>query len=461
MTSKTATSRRRPELSALLDRERQLFAELHPRSRALYRRGRRVLLRGVPMSWMTEWPGAFPVYLDRARGAVLTDVDGLEYADFCLGDTGALAGHGAEATLRAVAERFENGATTMLPSEDAAWVAEELRRRFGLPVWQFSLTATDANRWVLRLARALTDRPKVLVFNGCYHGTVDETVVALDERGQVISRRGNIGPAFDPAATTKVVEFNDVEALESALASVDVACVLTEPALTNAAGIIAPDPGFHDALRELATRTGTFLALDETQTFPTGPGGYTGAHELTPDFLTIGKAIAGGVPLGAYGMRKEIATAIDARGLEMGDVGAVGGTLAGNALALAAARATLGDVLNDDAHARMNLLAERLAAGLRQAIAERSLPWHVVEIGSRLEWRYSPHPPRNAREAFAAADAELDAFLHLFLLNRGVLLTPFHNMALISPATEKVHVDRHVEVFAGAADSLLAEATTR
>jgi glutamate-1-semialdehyde 2,1-aminomutase len=273
----------------------------------------------------------------------------------------------------------------------------------------------------------------------------------------VISRPGNIGQAFDPAETTKVVEFNDREGLERALAPEDVACVLTEPALTNAGGIIIPEPGFHDALRQLTAGTKTFLALDETQTFPTGPGGYTAAHGLKPDFLTVGKAIAGGIPLGAYGMRQEIAAAIDQRELDMGDVGSVGGTLAGNALSLAAARATLEQVLTESAFARMNKLAQRLTAGLRATMAERSLPWHVVQIGGRLEWRYSAEPPTNARVAFAFADAELDAFLHLYLLNRGVLLTPFHNMALISPATEDVHVDRHIEVFGAALDVLLAD----
>jgi glutamate-1-semialdehyde 2,1-aminomutase len=444
------------QLGALFDREREIFARGHPRSRALFERGRGNLLRGVPMSWMSEWHGGFPIYLDEAHGALLTDVDGITYIDFCLGDTGALAGHAAEATRRAVEARFSRGATAMLPTEDAAWVGAELARRFGLPVWQFALSATDANRWVLRLARELSGRRKILVFNGCYHGTVDENVVTLDAAGRPSSRPGNIGAAVDPTLTTEIVEFNDLEALEQRLAAREIACVLTEPALTNAAGIIPPDPGFHDALRELTAETGTFLALDETQTFPTGPGGYCGAHGLSPDFLTIGKAIAGGVPLGAYGMSEEIAAAITERNLPMGDIGAVGGTLAGNALSLAAARATLGEVLTDEAHQQMNALATRFAAGVRAVFASRELPWHLVQIGSRLEYRYTPTPPRNATEAVEALDEDLDAYLHLFLLNHGVLLTPFHNMALISPATEAAQVDRHTEVFAAAVDSLRA-----
>jgi glutamate-1-semialdehyde 2,1-aminomutase len=454
LTGKTRSDRGR-QLEKLLKRERQLFAERHPRSRELFAQGRQTLLRGVPMSWMSEWHGGFPLYLAGAEGALLTDVDGITYVDFCLGDTGALAGHAPEAVARAVEGRYKRGATAMLPTEDAAWVGGELKRRFGLPIWQFSLTATDANRWVLRLARELSGRRKVLVFNGCYHGTVDETVVALNANGRPQSRPGNIGAAFDPTLTTAVVEFNDVEALEAALATEDVACVLTEPVLTNAGGIIPPAPGFHAALRNLTREAGTFLALDETQTFPTGPGGYTGEHGLEPDFLTIGKAIAGGLPLGAYGMREDIAAAIVERDLEMGDIGAVGGTLAGNALSLAAARATLGEVLTDDAHARMNALGRRFAFGVEEVIQSRDLPWHIVQIGSRLEYRFLAAPPRNAAEALEAVDGELDAYLHLYLLNRGVLLTPFHNMALMSPATEPAHVDRHTDEFAAAVDELL------
>jgi glutamate-1-semialdehyde 2,1-aminomutase len=408
------------------------------------------------MSWMSEWHGGFPIYLAGAEGALLTDVDGITYVDFCLGDTGALAGHAPKAVGAAVEAQYSRGATAMLPTEDAACVGKELKRRFGLPVWQFSLTATDANRWVLRLARELSGRQKLLVFNGCYHGTVDETVVALDVTGRAISRSGNIGSAIDPTVTTEVVEFNDIDALERILATREIACVLTEPVLTNAGGIIPPAPDFHSSLRELTQQTGTYLALDETQTFPNGPGGYTGEHGLQPDFLTIGKAIAGGLPLGAYGMRLAVAAAITKRELEMGDIGAVGGTLAGNALSLAAARATLGEVLTDEAHERMNALGARFADGVEKVIRTRELPWHIVQIGSRLEYRYLPAPPRNASEAFDAVDEELDAYLHLYLLNRGVLLTPFHNMALMSPATEPGHVDRHTEEFAAAVDALPA-----
>jgi glutamate-1-semialdehyde 2,1-aminomutase len=454
MTANTALVGRE-RLTELLELERRTFSERNPRSLDLFGQAKQTLLNGVPMSWMSSWAGGFPVFVAEADGARVTDVDGHAYVDFCLGDTGALAGHAAGATAEAVRAQFARGAAAMLPTADAAWVGGELARRFGLPVWQFSLTATDANRWVLRLARELTGRAKVLVFNGCYHGTVDETVIELDKAGRPAARPGNLGAAFDPTQTTEVIEFNDIPALERALRDRAIACVLTEPALTNAAGIIPPQPGYHQALRDLTASTGTYLVLDETQTFPAGPGGYTGEHGLNPDFLTIGKAIAGGVPLGAYGMRREIADAIAAAKLDMGDGGAFGGTLAGNALSLAAARATLADVLTDQAHRRMNDLGARFAAGVKSVITSHGLPWHIVQLGARLEYRYSPDPPRNATESARAMDEELDAYLHLYLLNRGILMTPFHNMALMSPATQEADIDRHTRIFADAVEELL------
>ena len=451
----------RARLSRLSERERRAFSQRNPRSRALFDQARHTLLNGVPMSWMSHWAGGFPIFVAEANGASLTDVDGHTYADFCLGDTGALAGHAPSATAGAVRAQYERGATTMLPTADATWVGAELARRFGLPVWQFSLTATDANRWVLRLARALTGRNKILVFNGCYHGTVDETVVRLDQNGSPAARPGNAGAALDPVQTTEIIEFNDIQALERALETRTIACVLTEPALTNAAGIIPPQPGYHQVLRQVTARTGTYLVLDETQTFPAGPGGYTGENGLSPDFLTIGKAIAGGIPLGAYGMRREIAEAIIKANLNMGDTGAFGGTLAGNALSLAAARATLGKVLTDEAYHWMNSLGARFADGVVSVITASGLQWHIVRIGARLEYRYTPEPPRNGTESAHAADDELDCYLHLYLINRGVLMTPFHNMALISPATQETHVDRHTQVLAAAVEELLARDSAR
>ncbi len=445
----------RERLRDLMDAERRRFATDHPRSLELFERSKRSLLSGVPMNWMTRWAGGFPVFVREAHGAHFVDVDDLEYVDLCLGDTGAMAGHAPPAAVEAVARQAANGITFMLPTEDSAWVGEELTRRFGLTAWQFALTATDANRFVIRLARELTGRSKVLVFNWCYHGTVDETFITLHEDGSASTRAGNLGPPVDPAVTTKVVEFNDVPALERALADRDVACVLAEPALTNI-GIVLPEPGFHDALRELTAATGTLLIIDETHTICAGPGGYTAAHGLKPDALTIGKAIASGVPSAVYGFTPEIAARLGPLTSEQeADTGGIGGTLAGNALSMAAMRATLGEVLTNEAFERMIALGERFTAGVEGVISDGGLPWHVTRLGCRAEYLFSARRPRTGAEAAANADGDLDAYMHLFALNRGILLTPFHNMALMSPATVDADIDRHTAVYAQAADSLI------
>jgi len=439
----------------LLERELQSFAETHPRSRALSERARSSLLAGVPMQWMLRWAGGFPVYAEKAWAARFRDVDGIEYVDFCLGDTGAMTGHSPEPVVRAVAEQLGRGITLMLPSEDALWVGEELTRRFGVSRWQFALTATDANRFAIRLARLVTRRPKVLVFNWCYHGTVDETFATL--RGDaVVERDGNLGPPVPLDETTRVVEWNDVPGLERALAHGDVACVLAEPALTNI-GIVPAEPGYHDALRSLTRKHETLLLIDETHTLCAGPGGYTAAHGLDPDVLTVGKAIGSGIPSAAYGFTEEVAERIGGTiAVDDSDVGGVGGTLAANVLSLAAMRATLTHVLTDEAFERMIGLGRRFEEGVASVIAEHSLPWHVTRLGCRVEYLFRPERPRNGSEAAEGQDHLLDRLIHLYALNRGVLLTPFHNMALMSPATSEADVDRHTEVFAAAAAELVA-----
>jgi glutamate-1-semialdehyde 2,1-aminomutase len=443
----------RDRAERLLERELATFAETHPRSRALAERARGSLLGGVPMHWMLRWAGGFPVFAEEAWGARFRDVDGIEYVDLCLGDTGAMTGHSPAPVVEAVAAQAARGITLMLPSEDALWVGEELIRRFGPVRWQFALTATDANRFVLRLARLVTGRPKVLVFNWCYHGTVDETFASLRD-GRVVAREGNLGPPVALGETTRVVEWNDVEALERELAAGDVACVLTEPALTNI-GIVLPEPGFHEALRDLTRRTGTLLVIDETHTLCAGPGGYTAAHGLAPDVVTIGKAIGSGIPSAAYGFTEEVADRIDASiAVDDSDVGGVGGTLAANVLSLAAMRATLANVLTDEAFARMVAVAERFEAGVAAVIRAHELPWHVTRLGCRVEYLFRPDRPRNGSEAAEGVDHLLDRLIHLYALNRGVLLTPFHNMALMSPVTTDADVDRHTEVFAAAAAEL-------
>jgi len=445
----------RTRLATLYAAEQERFERTHPRSRELFLRARGHLLEGVPMHWMAKWAGGFPVFVAEGEGAHFTDVDGHRYLDLCLGDTGAMTGHAPSPTVEAVRRQAGRGFTFMLPSEDHLWVAEELARRFGLPYWQFALTATDANRFAIRLARMLTGRPKILVHNWCYHGTVDETFATLDG-GRVRARAGNIGPAVDPALTTRVVEFNDLAGLEQELAHGDVACVLAEPAMTNI-GIILPDPGYHEGLRALTRRHGTLLVIDETHTICAGPGGFTRAHHLEPDILTLGKPIGGGVPGAVYGFSAGVAERLAGRiALADCDTGGIGGTLAGNALALAAMRATLEQALTEAAYARTIPLAERWAQGVEEVVRERGLPWIVKRLGCRAEYWFRPAPPRNGSEAAAAVDLELDRFMHLFALNRGILLTPFHNMALIAPATTEADIDRHTAVFREAVTALLA-----
>ena len=444
----------RVRLQSLMQREQKKFVDDRPKSKALFERARKSLLAGVPMNWMVKWAGAFPPFVREAHGAHFFDVDGHRYTDFCLGDTGAMTGHSPFATVKAVEEQSRRGITLMLPGEDSIFVAEELQTRFHLPYWQFALTATDANRFSIRLARQITGRPKILVFNWCYHGTVDETFITLEANGAAGPRRGNIGPPVNPAVTTKVVEFNDVGALERALAPGDVACVLAEPAMTNV-GIVHPQPGYHQALRELTRKHGTLLIIDETHTICAGPGGYTRAENLEPDVLVFGKAIGGGIPGAAYGFSQEVAERIVARQeLEDCDVGGIGGTLAGNALSLAAMRATLTKVLTNEAFERMIPMAERWTVGVARAIAEAELPWQVTRLGCRAEYLFGAETPKNGTEAHDAMDFELERFMHLYAMNRGILLTPFHNMALMSPQTEAEDVDRHTKVFRDALKEL-------
>jgi glutamate-1-semialdehyde 2,1-aminomutase len=445
----------RERLQSLMAREQKKFVDERPKSQALFDRARQSLLGGVPMNWMAKWAGAFPPFVREAQGAHFVDVDGHRYIDLCLGDTGAMTGHSPFATVEAVREQSQRGITLMLPSEDAVWVGEELQRRFGLPYWQFTLTATDANRFSIRLARQITGRPKILVFNWCYHGSVDETFATLHE-GVTGPRRGNIGPPVNPAVTTRVVEFNDPEALDRELAFGDVACVLAEPAMTNV-GIVPPAPGFHAALRDLTRKHGTLLILDETHTICAGPGGSTKADALEPDLLVFGKAIGGGVPGAAYGVTQEVADRIQAKhSLEDCDTGGIGGTLAGNALSLAAMRATLEKVLTDSAFQCMIPLAERWAVGVRSGIEDFGVPWHVTRLGCRAEYLFASKAPSNGSEAHDAMDFDLERFLHLYAMNRGILLTPFHNMALMSPQTEAEDIDRHTQVFRSALQELVA-----
>jgi glutamate-1-semialdehyde 2,1-aminomutase len=446
------TGIRRAALDALIQRELATFAARHPRSQALAARAREHMPGGVPMNWMVRWAGAFPVFVDSAQGARFRDVDGNEFVDFCLGDTGAMGGHAPPALVQALTRQLSRGLTFMLPTEDALWVSAELTRRFGLPYWQMTLTATDANRFAIRLARHVSGRPKVLVFNWCYHGTVDESFATLDG-AQVRARAGNLGPPVALDATTRVVEFNDLAALERELAHGDVACVLCEPAMTNI-GIVLPDSGFHAALRAMTRQHGTLLIIDETHTLCAGPGGCTRAWGLQPDLLTLGKAIGDGIPAAVYGLSAEFAAQM-ARCTPIGtaDTGGIGGTLAGNALSMAAMRATLAEVLTDTAFAHMTAMAERFCAGVEASIERHRLPWVVQRLGCRAEYWFCAQPPRNGAQAAAAIDADLDRYMHLACMNRGILMTPFHNMALMCPDTRAADIDHHSAVF----ETLVAE----
>jgi glutamate-1-semialdehyde 2,1-aminomutase len=404
------------------------------------------------MTWMNMWSGGFPLYLDHARANRVTDVDGHTYVDFALGDTGAMAGHSPEPTVAAVARRMGElgGITTMLPTEDAQWVGAELTRRFGLPLWSFALSATDANRWAIRLARLATGRPKVLVFAYCYHGSVDEAFALPGPEGKAESRPGNVAPPVDLDLTTRAVTWNDLGAVEAALAHGDVAAILTEPALTNI-GIVLPEPGFLEGLRELATRYGALLMIDETHTFSAGWGGATRAWGLQPDIFVIGKSIGGGIPSGAYGISEDVAAAVtrhtEAGEADIVDVGGVGGTLAGNALSTAAMRATLGEVLTEDAFEHMTALATEFTRGVQTTLDELDVPWSISQLGARAEYRFARPAPTTGEDSAAAADDALDAYMHLAMVNRGILMTPFHNMALMCPETSREDVDRHTQAF--------------
>jgi glutamate-1-semialdehyde 2,1-aminomutase len=428
-------------VAGLLARERALFEQRNPRSRAVASQAAAHLMFGVPLHWMSDWGTPFALQVSAASGATLTDVDGHELVDFCLGDTGAMFGHSPPAVASALQRQAVRGLTAMLASEDAEAVGRLLSDRFGLPRWQFAMTASDANRFVLRWLRAATGRRVVLVFNGCYHGTVDDAFVDLID-GHPVQRASLLGQVHDLTATTRVVEFNDLAALEAALAPCDVACVLAEPVMTNI-GMVLPEPGFWQRAGELVRGHGSLLVMDETHTLSSGPGGYARAHGVAADAVVVGKALGGGMPCAAYGFSDDVARRAEGakRAAVPGHSG-IGTTLTANLLAMAAMRATLSELLTPEVFAPMQARAARLAEELRGIAARRGLPWCVTQVGARTELQFRTAPPRNGSEAAAAMDVELEHALHLYLLNRGVLITPFHNMMLVCPDTTDAHVER-------------------
>ena len=437
----------RTRLTQLRIKEDARFLSLHPKSGELFEQGKASMPGGVPMSWMAKWPGAYPVFVESAKGARFNDVDGNTYIDFCLGDTGSMTGHSPDATVAAIREQVGKGITAMLPTADAALVSAELARRFGLPLWQFTVSATDANRHVIRYSRMITGRSKIIVIDRCYHGSVDESFATLNQAGNTVAREGNIGAPIALDQTTRVVEFNDIAGMEKALAHGDVAAILMEPAMTNV-GIVLPQTGYLEAVQILAKKYGTILIIDETHTISVGPGGMTADRGLKPDFLTIGKAIGGGIPTGAFGMTQKMADDI-ARlvELEIIDTGGIGGTLAGSAFSLAAMRATLSDVLTQKNFDYMIDLGTRWSDGVDSAIDEFNLPWTVNRLGARGEYMFAKLAPVTGAEANNAGDFELEQYIHLRMLNDGFLITPFHNMALMCPDTTAADVDAHTKAF--------------
>ena len=445
----------REHLATLTQKEKARFLVSHPKSGDLFEQAKKVMPGGVPMSWMAKWPGAYPIFIENALGARFEDVDGNSYIDFCLGDTGSMTGHSPAPTVAAIRDQAGRDITAMLPTADAVAVSTELANRFGLPLWQFTVSATDANRHVLRYSRLITGKSKIIVIDRCYHGSVDETFATMAPDGSTISREGNIGAPVPMDQTTRVVEFNDLAGMEAALAHGDVAAILMEPAMTNV-GIVLPEDGYLFKVGELAKKYGAIWIIDETHTISVGAGGMTKDLGLKPDFLTIGKAIGGGIPTGTFGMTHEIAAQIAKRvELDVIDTGGIGGTLAGNALSLASMRATLSQVLTPAAFVSMIALGTRWSDGVDAAIAKFNLPWHCNRLGARGEYVFRSSAPRTGKEAADAGDFELEQYIHLRLLNDGFLLTPFHNMALMSPATTQADVDAHTAAFAAMCADLI------
>lgn len=437
---------RQDRLAALAEREARRFAAQRPRTRAALEAGSAAYLDGVPMHWMKDWPMPFPMLVDKAEGARITDIDGFGIDDFCLGDTGSMFGHSPKPVAKAIRRQARRGLTYMLPTEDALEAGRLLTERFGPFRWQIATTATDANRFALRVARAVTGRPKVLVFNGCYHGTVDDTMVELQD-GRTAARAGLVGQVADLTQTAVAVEFNDLAGVEAALATGEVAAILTEPVMTNSC-MVLPDAGFHDGLRALATRHGALLIIDETHTISSGLGGYTRVHGLTSDMFVAGKCVAGGMPTAIWGMTDAVADRFAAYNATRapGHSG-MGTTLSANPMQFACLRANLAEVMTQANYDHMERGAERLSAGLRRVIDRHKAPWHVVRVGARVEFICAPGPLRNGTEAAAAHAPDLEAAIHTALVNRGCLIAPFHNMMLVSPVTRKRQIDRLIAAF--------------
>ena len=440
----------RERIKSIAQREAQAFLLARPKSARLAEQTEQHYLFGVPLHWMADWGTPVPLFVERAQGAHFTDVDGHEYADFCLGDTGAMFGHSPLAVAQRLATAAFTGYTAMLPTADAAIAGKELTERFGLPFWQLATTATDANRFVVRWARAITERKKILVFNGCYHGTIDDVFVdlnPLDPNAPPSTRASLLGQVYDLTQFTDVVVFNDIEAVREKLSSREFACVLTEPALTNC-GMVLPADGFLAQVREVCDATDTLLVFDETHTISAGYSGYTGLCDFLPDMLVAGKAIAGGLPCAVYGMSESIAQRMrTAKEIAPPGHSGIGTTLSGNMLTMALLATNLTEVATKDAFNQIIVQQCKLSAGLRDIIGRYTLPWSVTQLGARSEFQFCATSPKNGSEAETAMDAELEQAIHLYLLNRGIMITPFHNMTLVCPETSDADIEHFLMAF--------------
>ena len=436
----------RSRLDAIARREADRYAASRPKAANALQQGAGHWLNGVPMHWMADWPMPHLPLVAKAQGAKLTDIDGHRIDDFCLGDTGSMFGHSPAPVAKAIKAQAARGLTYMLPTEAAMEAGRLLTERFGTFRWQIATTATDANRFSLRVARAVTGRPKVLVFNGCYHGTLDDTMVEL-ANGTTVNRAGLVGQVQDLTRAATAVEFNDLAAVEAALKSGEIAAILTEPVMTNSC-MVLPEPGFHAGLRALATQYGALLIIDETHTISSGLGGYTAVHGLDPDMFVVGKCVAGGLPTAVWGMRPSVADRFAAYNetREPGHSG-MGTTLSANPMQFACLTATLAEVMTPENYAHMEAGADRLASGLSKVIETHKAPWHVVRVGARVEFICAPGPLRNGTEAHHAHQPEVEGVVHTSLLNRGCLIAPFHNMMLVSPATTDRQIDRLIAAF--------------
>ena len=439
-------------LKSFAIREAKRYAAARPKAKAALDKGADAFLSGVPLHWMKDWPMPHLPLVAKAKGARIADIDGYEIDDFCLGDTGSMFGHSPDPVAKAIRHQATRGLTYMLPTEDALEAGRLLREIFGPFRWQIATTATDANRFAIRVARAVTGKPKILVFNGCYHGTVDDAMVELSN-GVTANRQGLLGQVADLTQLATCVEFNDLAAVEAALQTGEIAAILTEPVMTNSC-MVLPDAGFHDGLRTLSRRYGALLIIDETHTISSGLGGYTRVHSLSPDMFVVGKCVAGGMPTAVWGMTDEIAKRYEeANAARAPGHSGMGTTLSANPVQFACLKANLSQVMTEKNYDHMEKLAERLAHGLKKAIERHKAPWHVVRVGARVEFICAPGPLKNGAEAGLAHQPRVEAALHTALLNRGSLIAPFHNMMLISPATKKRQVDRLIASF----DEVLTE----